>query len=95
MARADIERFRRELNTPYLDCVLMHCMTTGTFPTDMRPVLDVLARGRAQRPDPGGRRLEAMAGIRWWPASIGPELRRAFGADQSLPIAYGEVLPSR
>lgn len=48
VARADIERFRRELNTPYLDCVLMHCMTTGSFPTDMRPVLDVLLEEKAK-----------------------------------------------
>ena len=48
VARADIERFRRELNTPYLDCVLMHCMTTGNFPTQMRPVLDVLLEEKAK-----------------------------------------------
>jgi aryl-alcohol dehydrogenase-like predicted oxidoreductase len=48
VARADIERFRRELNTPYLDCVLMHCMTTGDFPTQMRPVLDVLLEEKAK-----------------------------------------------
>lgn len=48
VARADIERFRRELNTPYLDCVLMHCMTEGDFPTVMRPVLDVLLEEKAK-----------------------------------------------
>jgi len=48
VARADIERFRRELNTQYLDCVLMHCMTTGDFPTQMRPVLDVLLEEKAK-----------------------------------------------
>lgn len=42
VAKADIERFRRELRTDYLDCVLMHCMTNKSFPTDMRPVMDVL-----------------------------------------------------
>ncbi|GIX02764.1 MAG: hypothetical protein KatS3mg112_1701 [Thermogutta sp.] len=39
---ADIERFRRELRVDYIDSVLMHCMTTPTWPTDMRPVMDAL-----------------------------------------------------
>jgi hypothetical protein len=41
-AKADIERFRRELNTDYLDTLLMHCMMRGSWPVDMRPVMDVL-----------------------------------------------------
>jgi predicted aldo/keto reductase-like oxidoreductase len=41
-AKEDIERFRRELDTEYLDSLLMHCMTKGTWPADMRPVMDVL-----------------------------------------------------
>jgi len=46
VAKADIERFRRELQTNYLDSVLMHCMTTETWPTDMRPVMDVLSEAK-------------------------------------------------
>jgi len=42
VAKADIERFRRELQVPHLDSLLMHCMTTGGWTTDMRPVMDVL-----------------------------------------------------
>jgi len=42
VARADIERYRRELRTDYLDSVLMHCMTRPDWPEKMRPVLDVL-----------------------------------------------------
>lgn len=42
VARADIERFRRELRVDYIDSVLMHCMTTGDWPNKMRPVMDVL-----------------------------------------------------
>ncbi len=41
-AKADIERFRRELQVPQLDSLLMHCMTNGRWPTDLRPVMDVL-----------------------------------------------------
>ncbi len=42
VARVDIDRFRRELETPQLDTVLMHCMSKGGWDTDMRPVMDVL-----------------------------------------------------
>jgi len=48
MARADIERFRQELGTDYLDTLLMHCMTRGSWPTDMRPVMDVLSEAKAK-----------------------------------------------
>jgi predicted aldo/keto reductase-like oxidoreductase len=43
MAKADIARFREELGTDYLDTLLMHCMTRGSWPTDLRPVMDVLS----------------------------------------------------
>jgi predicted aldo/keto reductase-like oxidoreductase len=46
MARADIERFREELGTDYLDTLLMHCMTRATWPTDFRPVMDVLSAAK-------------------------------------------------
>lgn len=42
LAKADVERFRRELGIETIDSLLMHCMTTGSWPTDMRPVMDVL-----------------------------------------------------
>ena len=45
-ARDDIERFRRELGIEQLDTVLMHCMTKGSWPVDMRPVMDVLAEAK-------------------------------------------------
>jgi len=41
-ARADIDRFRRELGIETLDTVLIHCMQKDAWPTDMRPVIDVL-----------------------------------------------------
>jgi predicted aldo/keto reductase-like oxidoreductase len=40
--QADIERFLKELNTDHVDTLLMHCMTSGGWPKDMRPVMDVL-----------------------------------------------------
>ena len=48
MARADIERFREELGTDYLDTLLMHCMVKGSWPTDFRPVMDVLSEAKAK-----------------------------------------------
>lgn len=42
VAKADIERFRRELGVQALDTLLMHCMTKGGWDQDMRPVMDVL-----------------------------------------------------
>ncbi len=46
VAKADIERFRRELEMPTLDTVLIHCMTKGDWPTEMRPVMDVLQNAK-------------------------------------------------
>jgi aryl-alcohol dehydrogenase-like predicted oxidoreductase len=48
MARADIERFREELGVDYVDTLLMHCMTKGSWPTDFRPVMDVLSEAKAK-----------------------------------------------
>jgi predicted aldo/keto reductase-like oxidoreductase len=48
MVKYDIERFRSELGTPYLDTLLMHCMTKGSWPTDFRPVMDVLSEAKAK-----------------------------------------------
>lgn len=48
VAKADIERFRRELRVDYLDTLLMHCMTRDSWPTDMRPVMDVLSEAKAK-----------------------------------------------
>lgn len=40
--KADIERFRQELDTDYLDVVLMHCLTEGGWTGPLEPVMDVL-----------------------------------------------------
>jgi predicted aldo/keto reductase-like oxidoreductase len=48
VAKADIERFREELGTDYIDSLLMHCMTKQSWPTDMRPVMDVLDDAKAK-----------------------------------------------
>lgn len=44
--RADLDRFRRELNTDYLDICLMHCVTEGDWTTRFQPVMDVLSEAK-------------------------------------------------
>jgi aryl-alcohol dehydrogenase-like predicted oxidoreductase len=48
--KADIERFRKELNTDYLDIVLMHCLRKGEedWPNTLKPSMDVLAEAKAK-----------------------------------------------
>src|SRR6202140_14646 len=45
-AKADIERFRRELGTDYLDICLMHCLTEGDWTERYRGVMDVMEEAR-------------------------------------------------
>ena len=41
-AKADVDRFRRELGIETLDTLLIHCMDKDEWLVDMRPVIDVL-----------------------------------------------------
>ena len=45
-ARADLERFRRELGTDYLDICLMHCVTEGDWTERYKGVMDVLSEAK-------------------------------------------------
>src|SRR5690554_4799580 len=36
-AQSDIERFLREMDTDYIDIVLLHCLTDADWPRSMRP----------------------------------------------------------
>src|SRR5437764_9975078 len=45
-ARADLDRFRRELKTDYIDICLMHCVTEGDWTTRFRGVMDVLSEAK-------------------------------------------------
>jgi len=47
-AKADVERFLKELGCGYIDSLLMHCMTKSSWPADMRPVMDVLSEAKRQ-----------------------------------------------
>jgi len=44
--RADLDRFRRELKTDYIDVFLMHCLTEGDWTTRYRGVMDVLSEAK-------------------------------------------------
>ncbi len=41
--RADVERFRQELNTDYIDILLMHGVTEDSWTERFRPTMDVLS----------------------------------------------------
>jgi 1-deoxyxylulose-5-phosphate synthase len=45
-ARADLERFRRELGTDYIDICLIHCVTEGDWTERYRSVMDVLSEAK-------------------------------------------------
>jgi len=45
-ARADLDRFRRELGIDYIDVCLIHCVTEGDWTTRYRGVMDVLSEAK-------------------------------------------------
>ncbi|MCS7314720.1 MAG: aldo/keto reductase [Bryobacterales bacterium] len=44
--RADLDRFRKELDTDYLDIVLLHAVTSPNWPEERQGAMDVLAEAR-------------------------------------------------
>ena len=47
--RADIDRFRKELNTDYIDLLMMHCLTEENWTERFRPTMDVLSESERER----------------------------------------------
>lgn len=45
-ARADLDRFRREIGTDYIDIVLMHCMMDADWDVRQKGVMDVLSEAK-------------------------------------------------
>jgi aryl-alcohol dehydrogenase-like predicted oxidoreductase len=45
-ARADLDRFRRELGTDYLDICLMHCLTEADWTERFKGVMDVFSEAK-------------------------------------------------
>ena len=44
--KADLDRFRRELNTDYIDIMLLHCMLDGNWNERKRGAMDVIAEAQ-------------------------------------------------
>lgn len=44
--REDVDRFRRELGTDYIDLLHLHAVEAGTWPQDLRPAMEVLAKAK-------------------------------------------------
>lgn len=44
--RADIDRFRKELNTDYIDIMLLHCMMDGNWPEKKQGAMNVISEAR-------------------------------------------------
>ncbi len=44
--RADLDRFRRELGTDYLDILLLHCMMDDNWPSQKKGAMDVISEAR-------------------------------------------------
>jgi len=47
LIKADLERFRKELDTDVIDVVLLHCMTEANWTETLKPCMDVLADAKA------------------------------------------------
>ncbi len=48
-AKQAVERFRQELGSDYVDSVLLHCTTDGTWTGDLRPMLDYLEEAKDKK----------------------------------------------
>ena len=46
--RAALDRYRRELNTDYIDIMLLHCMEDPNWPQTHRGAMDVISEAREQ-----------------------------------------------
>jgi len=44
--RADIDRFRKELNTDYIDLLMMHCLTEDNWTERFRPTMDAISEAK-------------------------------------------------
>lgn len=47
--REDLDRFRSELGTDYLDIVLLHCMTDNNWPKTKQGAMNVLSKAREDK----------------------------------------------
>ncbi|HEX2394579.1 MAG TPA: aldo/keto reductase, partial [Bacteroidales bacterium] len=45
----DLDRFRKELGTDYLDIVLLHCMVSKNWPNEKKGAMNILSQAREQK----------------------------------------------
>ena len=48
-ARNCLDRFRKELNTDYIDSLLIHCATLSTWPEDLKFIMDVFQEAKEKK----------------------------------------------
>lgn len=46
--KADVDRFRRELNTDYIDILLLHCMMDDDWPEKKKAAMDVISDAQSR-----------------------------------------------
>jgi len=47
--KADLDWFRKELNTDYIDIVLLHCMTARNWPLERQGAMDILSQAKENK----------------------------------------------
>jgi len=94
--RSDIDRFRRELGTDYIDILLLHCMMDGGWPQRKRGAMDYIselqARGIVRTK---GVSCHTMAALRAAAASpwVEVDLARFNPTGVQMDASPAEVLP--
>jgi aryl-alcohol dehydrogenase-like predicted oxidoreductase len=47
--KADLDRFRKELGTDYIDILLLHCMTSKNWPAEKQGAMNILSEAREKK----------------------------------------------
>jgi len=47
--KADLDRFRSELGTDYIDILLLHCMMSKNWPAEKQGAMNVLSGAREDK----------------------------------------------
>jgi len=99
-----LDRYRKELDTDYLDCVLTHCATTPDWDDQRRRVLDALAEAKERKIIrakgvschglPALRRATQVDWVEVHLVRINPQGRHVDGpTDQWNPQGYESTMP--
>ncbi len=104
---AAIERYRKELDTDYIDSLLIHCTMKSSWPEDVRPMMDafdearqkklILVKGMSCHGLPALRRAAQVDWAEVQLARVNPQGRHVdgddpeFGAPGKVPDAMKEI----